>query len=107
MDAGAARRGLVRSGAASYVLYDMRTRINARIDEALGRQLEELRRRSGQTLTEILEAALRAWTRERLEARPSAAQIFVSTGFVGSGEGPRDLARNSKKHLTESLEKKA
>lgn len=85
----------------------MSTRINARIDDELSRQLEELRRRSGQTLTEIIEAAIRAWTREQLGKRPSAAEVFASTGFIGSGEGPRDLARNAKKHLTESLKRKA
>lgn len=91
----------------SYVVYDMSTRINARIDDELGRQLDELRRRSGQTLTEIIEAAIRAWTRDQLGERPSAAEVFASTGFIGSGKGPRDLARNSKKHLTESLKRKA
>lgn len=85
----------------------MSTRINARIDDELGRQLEELRRRTGQTLTEIIEAAIRAWTRDQLGAKPSAAEVFASTGFIGSGEGPRDLARNSKKYLTESLKRKA
>ena len=84
----------------------MSTRINARIDDELSRQLDELRRRSGQTLTQIIEAAIRAWTREQLGKRPSAAQVFASTGFLGSGEGPRDLARNTKKHLTESLKRK-
>ena len=91
----------------SYDSYDMSTRINARIDDELGRQLEELRRRSGQTLTEIIEAAIRAWTREQLGKRPSAAEVFASTGFIGSSEGPRDLARNSKGYLSESLKRKA
>lgn len=91
----------------SYAPYDMPTRINARIDDDLSRQLEELRRRSGQTVTEIIEAALRAWTKEQLGKKHSAAQVFASTGFIGSGEGPRDLARNSKKYLAESLKRKA
>jgi hypothetical protein len=83
----------------------MSTRINARIDDELARQLDELRQRTGQTLTEIIEAAIRAWTREQITRSP--AEIFTSTGFIGSGEGPRDLARNSKKYLTESLKRKA
>lgn len=91
----------------SYVMYDaMSTRINARIDDQLAQELDELRRRTGQTLTEIIEAAIRAWTREQIK-RPSPAEIFASTGFIGSGSGPRDLARNSKKYLTESLKRKA
>jgi Arc/MetJ family transcription regulator len=71
----------------------MSTRINARIDDELARQLEELRQRTGQTL---VEAALRARVREQL-GRPSASEIFAATGFIGSGAGPRDLARSSKK----------
>lgn len=85
----------------------MSTRINARIDDELSRQLEELRRRSGQTLTQVIEAAIRAWTQDQLGKRPSAAEVFASTGFIGSGDGPRDLARNSKKYLSESLKRKA
>jgi len=85
----------------------MTRRINARIDDDLSRQLEELRRRSGKTLTEIIEAALRAWTREQLGGQPSAAEVFASTGFIGVAEGPRDLARNAKKHLGDSLKRKA
>jgi len=84
----------------------MSTRVNARIDAELSRQLDELRRRTGQTLTEIIEAALRAWTRDQLKD-PSAAEVFASTGFIGSGNGPRDLARNTKKYLTGSLKRKA
>lgn len=77
----------------------MSARINARISDDLSRQLDELRGRTGQTDTEIIDAALRAWTKKQLGKKRSAAQVFASTGFIGSGEGPRDLARNSKKHL--------
>jgi hypothetical protein len=84
----------------------MSTRINARIDDELARQLEELARRSGQSLTEIIEAAIRAWTLEQLRGRPSAAAVFASTGFIGSGTGPRDLARNTKAVLSRSLRRK-
>ncbi len=85
----------------------MSTRINARIDDELSRRVDELRRRTGQTVTEVIEAALQAWTRDQTAERPSAAEVFASTGFVGSGKGPRDLARNAKKHLSESLARKA
>jgi type 1 glutamine amidotransferase len=85
----------------------MTTRINARIDDELGQQIEMLRRRSGKTITEIVEAALRAWTSKELEVKQSPAEIFAATGFIGCGSGPADLARNSKKYLTESLKRKA
>jgi hypothetical protein len=58
-------------------------------------------------MTEVIEAALRAWARDQPGKRPSAAEVFTATGFIGSGEGPRDLARSSKKYLAESLKRKA
>ena len=85
----------------------MSTRINARIDDELSQQLQELRHRTGETLTEIIGKAIRAWTAEQLGKRPSAAEVFASTGFIGAGRGPRDLARNSKKYLMETLKRKA
>jgi predicted transcriptional regulator len=84
----------------------MTTRINARIDDDLARDLERIRRRSGQTLTATIEAALRAWAERQGEAAARPGQIFAATGFVASGTGPRDLARASRKYLSGSLEKK-
>lgn len=84
----------------------MSTRINARIDPQLSRQLDELRKLTGQTLTEIIEAALTAWTRKKLGKHRSPETVFTSYGFIGSGVGPRDLARNAKSHLLDSLKGK-
>lgn len=91
----------------SYDSYDMSTRLNARIDDDLAEQLQQLSRQSGKTLTEIIVAAIRAWTRQELRKRTSAAEVFTKAGFVGSGKGPRDLARNSKQYIARSLKRKA
>lgn len=84
----------------------MSTRINARIDDDLGALLERYRRRTGQSLTAVIEQALRAFVAQEERSTP-AAEIFAAHGFVGSGEGPDDLARNAKQYLASSLEKKS
>jgi predicted transcriptional regulator len=71
-------------------------RVSARLSDETARALDALESRTGQRRGDIVRAALRAW----LE-RPSAAEVFAATGFVGSGEGPSDLARNAKKYLRE------
>ncbi len=85
--------------------YDMSTRINARIDDDLGKLLERHCRRTGQSLTAVIVRALRAFV-EQEERSASAAEVFAAHGFVGSGKGPEDLARNSKRYLAASLGKK-
>lgn len=85
----------------------MPTRINARLDDALAAKVEEIRRRTGMTLTEIVEAALEAWTTQASQARPGPARAFEAAGFIGSGRGPKTLSRTSKAELTRSLGKKA
>lgn len=85
----------------------MATRINARLDPALAAKVEELRRQTGMTTTEIVEAALVAWTAGEQASRSSPARAFAAAGFVGSATGPRHLARDAKRLLRESLKKKA
>lgn len=84
----------------------MSRRINARIDDELAQQLAELCRRTGRTLTEVIEEALRDWSRDQ-QARSTAAELFTANGFIASGVGPSDLARDAKRHLTESLKSKS
>lgn len=84
----------------------MPTRINARLDDALAAKVEEIRRRTGMTITEIVEAALEAWTDQLSRALPGPASAFEAAEFVGSGRGPRTLSRTYKAELTRSLGKK-
>lgn len=83
----------------------MTTRINARLDDELAAKLEVIRRRTGQTLTAIVEAALEAYVAR--ETTSDALKVFEANGFVGVSRGPADLARKAKKHLKASLEKRA
>jgi len=84
----------------------MTTRINARLDDALARQLDELRRMTGKTLTELVEAALTAYCAQLSKTSHRPFEAFERAGFVGVGVGPKDLARNSKKYLTRTLSRK-
>ncbi len=76
----------------SYAAYVM-ARINARLDGALARKLEDIRRRTGQTTTEVVLTAI-AQYHESLEppAASRAQAIFEETGFLACADGPRDLA---------------
>ncbi len=75
-------------------------RINARLDDALARKLEEIRRRTGQTTTDVVLTAI-AQYHERLEppAASRAQAIFEETGFLACADGPRDLADAYKSYL--------
>lgn len=84
----------------------MANRINARLDPELAAKIEEIRRQTGMTTTEIVEAALVAWTTREQTSRSTPARAFAAAGFIGSGSGPRHLARDAKAALRESLKKK-
>lgn len=83
----------------------MPTRINARLDDELASKVEAFRKKTGQTLTAVVEAALEAWVSRSEATDPLRA--FEASGFVGVGKGPADLARNPKKYLKDSVRKKA
>jgi metal-responsive CopG/Arc/MetJ family transcriptional regulator len=84
----------------------MATRISARLEEGLVEKLEAIRRRTGMTTREIVEAALIAWTEQ--EARTSApARAFEAAGSIASGRGAPDLARTARAKLARSLAKKS
>ena len=81
-------------------------RINARIDDGLERQLDEIRAITNESTTEVLRSAI-ALYRASLEGRGRrAAEILLATGFIGSGDGPTDLSSTYKRELTRSLEQK-
>lgn len=90
----------------SYAAYDMSTRINARIDPVLAGKIEAIRRQTGMTITEIVEAALVAWTTEGLATKSTPMNAFSAAGFVGSADGPKHLARDAKHVLRQTLKSK-
>ncbi|MBL8957934.1 MAG: CopG family transcriptional regulator [Myxococcaceae bacterium] len=84
----------------------MSARINARLDDELAEQVEELRKLTGKTLTELVEAALRAYYEQHHAKSTRPAEAFRRAGFIASHPGPRHLARDYKKHLSALLGRK-
>ena len=79
------------------------TRINARIDEALERQLEEIRAITSESTTEVLRSAIALYRASLGERGRRAADILAANGFIGSGVGRADLSTTYKRELTRSL----
>lgn len=98
--------GVAHALTLSYNVYDMTSRINARLDPELAAKVEEIRRQTGMTITEIVEAALVAWTTQAMGSRSKPALAFAAAGFIGSGSGPRHLARDAKLALGQTLKSK-
>lgn len=82
----------------------MTKRINARLEPELARKMDVLRRRTGQSTTDILKASLESYyvtvTRDERPASKLA-------DFVGCATGPRDLSETYKADLTKSSLRKA
>jgi hypothetical protein len=82
------------------------SRINARIDDALARQLDEIREITSESTTEALRSAIALYRASLGERGRRAADVFAATGFIGSGSGRADLSTTYKAELTRSLEAK-
>ncbi|NCA90401.1 MAG: CopG family transcriptional regulator [Gammaproteobacteria bacterium] len=81
-------------------------RVNARLDDAHARKLDELCQRTGCSRTEVLRAAIdRYYSEEATEPR-SAADILRENAFIGCGDADPELAREYKQRLTECLANK-
>ena len=79
------------------------TRINARLTPELAEKLAALQRRTGQSVTEVLQNALESYHDASLvAARPAK---LLST-FVGCVDGPRALSTRYKSELRRSLSRK-
>ena len=81
----------------------MTARINARIDAELARKLEALRKRTGQTSTEIVRASLESYYAAVTRAENPAVLL---ADLIGCASGPVNLALDYKRALTKSLRRK-
>lgn len=81
-------------------------RINARIDDALARELDEIRAITSESTTEALRSAIALYRASLADRGRRAVDVLVATGFIGSGTGRADLSTNYKGELTRSLEAK-
>lgn len=81
-------------------------RINARLDEIHSRKLEYLKRATDAGVSEVVKDAIDVYYDQMKARKPSAAEIFQESGFIGIAEGPEDLSTRYKEVLTESLDAK-
>jgi predicted transcriptional regulator len=87
----------------------MTSRLNARIDDALMKKLEHLRRRTKLSLTDIVKASIELYY-ERFEQEDEshdAARILSDAGFIACADGAEDLSSTYKEALSESLGQKS
>jgi hypothetical protein len=79
-------------------------RINVRLTGADAQQFQQLLAASNAPVSELLRAALREYHRAHTPARRNPLELLA--GYIGSGEGPRDLSANYKNYLAEALQAK-
>jgi hypothetical protein len=82
----------------------MTKRINARLEPELARKVEAVRKRTGQSTTEIVKASLEAYYVMVTRDTKPAARL---ADFVGCASGPRTLSTDYKRELTRSLLRKS
>jgi hypothetical protein len=81
----------------------MTTRINARLDAGLARKVRDLRKRTGQSTTEVVKASLESYY---VAVTENATPASLLAELIGSAEGPPDLSETYKDALAESLRRK-
>lgn len=82
-------------------------RVNARLDDAHTRKLDELCQRTGRSRTDVLRAAIDHYHAQQVLEPPPTAAILAEHGFIGCGEGDPDLAQDYKRQIAVSLRQKA
>jgi hypothetical protein len=81
----------------------MTVRINARLDKKLADEVEAVRRRTGKTLTQVIEESLQLYCQTQREAGAHGGLA----GFVGCADGPEDLSVRYKAEFRRGLGRKA
>jgi hypothetical protein len=79
-------------------------RINARVDAATQRQLEELTLSTGQTISHVLREAVAVYHAQVKGARPRPERLLAMVGQYSSGRG--DGSTNYKAIVAEAMEEK-
>ncbi len=81
-------------------------RLNARITEQQAAQLEALRTMAGQSVSEVVRAALGLYYQTLCPTGGSARLALLESGFIGCGEGPQELSETYKEELLAGIESK-
>jgi len=74
-------------------------RLNVRLTGRDAADFQDLLKRSGNSVSDVLREALREYRSRRTVHKPDPVQLL--SGFVGSGEGPEDLSLRYKQYLSE------
>lgn len=92
---------------AAYRMQPVATRVNARLDANRMRKLEQLASDTGLSISDVIRDAIDYYA-DAMQAQsgPTAYDIMQRIGFIGCAKGPKDLATNYKKYLSEGLQKK-
>lgn len=97
--------GLDSTGHPSYALYDMTVRINARVDKKLADRIAAIRRRTGKSLTAVIEESLARYCDSQVAEVPG--DILDACGFIGCVDGAPELSTRYKDELRRGFGKKA
>lgn len=81
-------------------------RISARLDDERAEKLRQLRGSTQLGISEIVRRAIDLLHRQETERCREKIDDLLSSDFVGCAEGPKDLASNYKRFLTQSLDDK-
>ncbi len=81
-------------------------RVNARLDLERQRKLEEIARRTGLSVSDILKEAIDVYHERLAENAATARRQLERSGFIGCADGPEDLSETYKAQLAESFERK-
>ena len=101
---------LARGRLMSYSLYDaeimMSTKINARLDEELARQVARVQLRTRKGMTQIVKESLARYCATELAEDRPPLDALRNAGFVGVAQGSADLSSRYKSELGTSLHQK-
>ena len=82
-------------------------RINARVDEATQKQLDELVLSTGQTISHVVREAIAVYhVQVRQQQRPLPRKLLAMVGRGRSKDGRTDVSENYKDIVTEAIEEK-
>lgn len=80
-------------------------RLNARLPKQLGERVQKLATRRGETVTDIVQAALELYCAQQ-ERQTSSFEIFSAAGLVGCVDWSPNASTATKNRLTKSLRAK-
>lgn len=81
-------------------------RISARLSNDTAKKLKRIIDKTNSNMSEVIAKAIEFYFSQTLKKEDINPKTFLHSGFIGCGNGPKDLSENYKKYLTEELGKK-